>query len=486
MKPYLDGLVADGKIKEYRKRDEADKPRSKHSEGSSTSNSYGISLDLPDNEHLTDGIDRDTPEKRTTVPCPPISEFLNNTLVDVFNKWKGTPRASRKICPAMTWSGCDLSAMRTIPGDGLPEVPDEESRRSWIEGCIAKLTRYPECMSRAKNEDGIDACLNDLAAYGKIKRYHVRDEGEKPRPKPRDADYYTDPSFFPYPMPPTPVISDELKNSLGEAFNTWRTSIANGSKPSCQWGSSKCNKADAITTKTDYTSKDKRKEIVEACIESLIKHPACLEGYYSVNVLKPYLSELVDKGKIKDEDGKIKKLWTRRYDIYYRKNHRRDTSRGDESHHESWHSNTESASLNDHYLETREENPVAPKLVIGQGFKDTLAGAFNTWKDRIANNSALSCPSKEKNACDTASNSLANGPNATPEEDRQHLLEMCISFLDRNPECFERYQTKGFIKPHLEELAANDRIKGHESKRTIHLDSKRYPGPKSATPTRDT
>lgn len=49
--------------------------------------------------------------------------------------------------------------------------------------------------------------------------HHQRDTGDKPRPKQGDADYYTDPSFFPYPMPPTPDIADVLKNQLGDAFN---------------------------------------------------------------------------------------------------------------------------------------------------------------------------------------------------------------------------------------------------------------------------
>jgi hypothetical protein len=46
-------------------------------------------------------------------------------------------------------------------------------------------------------------------------------------------------------------------------------------------------------------------------MQSLIEDPSCFVKYQSTNVLKPYLTELVDKGTIKDEDGKIKKFYKR-------------------------------------------------------------------------------------------------------------------------------------------------------------------------------
>jgi len=52
-------------------------------------------------------------------------------------------------------------------------------------------------------------------------RHHECDAGDKARPKPGTPEYYTDPSFFPYPIPPTPNITEELKVSLGDAFNQW-------------------------------------------------------------------------------------------------------------------------------------------------------------------------------------------------------------------------------------------------------------------------
>jgi hypothetical protein len=105
--------------------------------------------------------------------------------------------------------------------------------------------------------------------------HHKRDAGDKPRPKPGDADYYTDPSFFPYPMPPTPVIADELKNSFGNAYNKWQANSTGDNHSNCSWGREECNKADAITTKMDFTPKDERKMMVEACINSLIADPSC-------------------------------------------------------------------------------------------------------------------------------------------------------------------------------------------------------------------
>lgn len=417
----------------FEKANETEGKEKKHSVSSPTSSSRGLSLDLLNNEPLADSSDRGTIEKRDHFPCPPISEVFNDTLIQVFNTWKGTPRASRKICPTDKWNYCDYSALRVKPGDGMPD----EERRSLIEGCIAILTLHPECMSRAKNQDGIDACLNDLDTDGKIKRYHIRDEVEKPRPKPGDADYYTDPSFFPYPMPPTPAIPDELKNSLGDAFNTWRTSIANGSKPSCQWGSSKCNKADAITTKTDYTSKDQRKEIVEACIESLIEHPNCLEGYYTDNVLKPYLSELVDKGKIQDEDGKIKKLWTRM--IYI------------------------------------------PPVPIAADSMNLLALTYN-------NEAKISCTSTP-NKCDDV-RPIRRDPERRPK------IEACIQFLGLNPSCLQDLNYDWIIRPYISELTMQGKIKekpihvvlsrpdsGKNKGYGIHSMSKRYPEPEPASPT---
>jgi hypothetical protein len=61
----------------------------------------------------------------------------------------------------------------------------------------------------------------------------------------------------------------------------------------------------------DYTPKDKRKGMVETCMKSLINDSSCVGKYQSTDVLKPYLAELVDQGKIKDEDGVIKKFYKR-------------------------------------------------------------------------------------------------------------------------------------------------------------------------------
>lgn len=182
-------------------------------------------------------------------------------------------------------------------------------------------------------------------------RHHEREADDKPRPKPGTPEYYTDPSFFPYPMPPTPNITEELKVSLGHAFNQWRANTTEVANSSC---SAACSKADAITTKVDHTSEGKRKEMVEACIQSLIDHPSCLAKYQSTDVLKPYLTELVDKGTIKDEDGVIKKFYRR--------------------------------------IPVSAGSPVTPELDLSRNFKDILANAFKKYKDDIAIHSTCLAP----------------------------------------------------------------------------------------------
>lgn len=253
--------------------------------------------------------------------------------------------------------------------------------------------------------------------------HHGRDAGDKPRPIPGTPEYYTDPSFFPYPISATPNITDELKTSLGDAFNQWRASITGGTNSSCSSGLATCNKADAITPKDDTTPKDKRKEIVEACIKSLIDAPSCLAKYQGRNVLKPYLTELVDKGKIKDEDGKIKKFYKR--------------------------------FIGDLGL------PLAPKPVLSQEFQDILATAYKKYKEDVANHSDMSCPSTTENACENSTLTVAPGPDVTNHDERQRLLNKCIVFISWHPNCLQRYETKDFIKPFLQELADSGKIHGY-------------------------
>jgi len=139
-------------------------------------------------------------------------------------------------------------------------------------------------------------------------KHHERDADDSSRPKPRSDDYYTGPHFFPYPTSPTPNITEELKFSLGDAFNEWRTNTTGATNLTC---SAPCKKADAIHSKEDTTSMAERTKIVEACIKSLIDDPSCFKVYESTDVLKQYLTELVDTGKIKDEEGVIKKFHNR-------------------------------------------------------------------------------------------------------------------------------------------------------------------------------
>jgi hypothetical protein len=249
--------------------------------------------------------------------------------------------------------------------------------------------------------------------------HHERDAGEKPRPMPREKDYYTGPHFFPYPTSPIPAIPDELKISLGDAFNTWRTNTTGDANSTCSLA---CYKANAITTKGDPTPKDERKEIVEACINSLVDDPSCLKEYYSKNVLKPYLTELVDKGTVKDEDGKIKKFYKRR--------------------------NLGTGVYDAH------------KPVLGQVSKDILATAYKKYKEDLANHSDMSCPMTKENACENPNLAVT----AVPDPTNQKSLETCIVFISWHPNCLLRYETADFIKPHLEDLADSGKIDGYTSK----------------------
>ena len=277
-------------------------------------------------------------------------------------------------------------------------------------------------------------------------KHHERDTSDKLRPKRGDDDYYTGPHFFPYPMPRTPAISDELKSSLADAFNEWQANATNDANSTC---SAACYKADAITTKVDYTPKDKRKEIVEACIQSLIDDPSCLGQYQSTNVLKPYLTELVDKGKIKDEDGVIKKFYKRTVIL-----------EGDAGTVESAKpigsiSADQKRSIPVHLIEPIPDASNGSLVPLPQNFKDVLAKAFKKYKEDLTNHSDMSCPLTKENSCENPNLGLAAQPDATNPEEHQQMLELCIVFLGWHPNCLLRYETKDFIKPYLDDLAGS-------------------------------
>ena len=282
--------------------------------------------------------------------------------------------------------------------------------------------------------------------------HHERETGEKPRPKPGEPEYYTDPSFFPYPVPPTPNITEELKASLGDAFNQWRANTTEVANSSC---SAACNKADAITTKVDYTPEGKRKEMVEACIQSLIDYPAGLAKYQSTDVLKPYLAELVDKGKVKDEDGVIKKFY------------RRMVVDG-----EGAGTIKPTKPVNPVFADQKRNDPVpSPEpepddskgglTLLDQYFKELLSHVFKDYKKEIADHSDMSCPLSKENACENSTLVSAAGADAMEFEQRRWLLETCVVFLSWHPKCLQRYETKDFIKPYLDDLADRGKIEGY-------------------------
>lgn len=159
--------------------------------------------------------------------------------------------------------------------------------------------------------------------------------------------------------------------------------------------------------------------MVEACIQSLIDYPSCLAKYQSTDVLKPYLTEFVDKGTIKDEDGAIKKFYKR--------------------------------------IPVSVGSPVTPELDLSRNFKDILANAFKKYKDDVAIHSDMSYAVTKENACENHSLVSGAGYDMTDKE-REHVLETCIVFFSWHPNCLLRYETTNFIEPHLEALAASGKI----------------------------
>jgi hypothetical protein len=342
--------------------------------------------------------------------------------------------------------GIKIRANFVYEGENMPAVDwisqcayDKFNHYISLEELKDRFEKSHEAMGQKDNQTADAEWINDEIdhEFPKLKeiykarktdiasKNHERDAGDKPRPMPGTSAYYFDPSFFPYPMPPTPNITNELKTSLGDAFNNWRTgNVTEDADKNCTSGLATCNKADAITTKVDWTPKKERQKVVEACIQSLIEDPSCFVKYRSTNVLKPYLTELVDTGKIKDADGKIKKFYKRgqiKPGVYD-----------------------------------------APKPVLSQNFLDILTTAYKKYKEDLANHSDMSCPLTTDNVCENpglASNSI--GPHAPSHDERQQMLETCIVFISWHPNCLQRYETKDFIKPHLQELADSGKIEGY-------------------------
>jgi hypothetical protein len=269
------------------------------------------SVDLPNNYSPADSINDSNLKKRTSYfPCPAISEKDNNTLSAAFTSWQ-----TAGIDNSEAGNECAIANIYLVVADiqtGKYSNIDisEQVLLGFAWKCIDYLKLYPVCVGATARFDFMKPCFDDLAADGKIKGYSRRDNGDKPQPKPGDPSYYTSPGFFPYPMPPTPAMAEDLKTSLGNAFDEWQANTDHG-HPTCKNELGSCNEADSITTKTDYTPIDERQKRIENCIKDLIEHPNCFEGYYSRDVLEPYLTKLIDQGKTRDEDGKIKKFWRR-------------------------------------------------------------------------------------------------------------------------------------------------------------------------------
>ena len=104
---------------------------------------------------------------------------------------------------------------------------------------------------------------------------------------------------------------------------------------------------------------------------------------------------------------------------------------------------------------------VTSKLVLSQGFQDVLATAYKKYKEDVANHSDMSCPLAKENACENSTLTVAPGLDVTNHDEHQRLLNKCIVFISWHPNCLQRYETKDFIKPFLQDLADSGKIHGY-------------------------
>lgn len=447
LKPYLAELVDQGKIKDeggvikkfYRREDDIDEDSEANEDDG---NDDGPDTRLERRRFLVPG-DFFSGVPRIGIPLASgpkplmIAEESKSSLASTWNKTqeniaKGDPQP----CPSAP-NACDTAKIATTKDDNLKKK---------IETCIGFLADSPDCLENYKHDISTAPYLNQLIDEKKIKSVDGKIaqllpfESTKPNQK-RNAD----PGNLNYGLPgnswqgfqgfhvpvktgPEP-IADQLKDSLASAWNKTQQNVANGATLSCPPVPNACDDA-----------KQGGRGKIEACLGFLNDCPDCSERYKHDIAVAPYLNQLIDEKKIKSVGGKI--------------------------HEDKPAPPIPHSPPSVHVRAPQNEKPLTvDKLVIGQGFSDVLAGAFNKWKEDTAKHLELSCPSKKKNACDNPYVVLAGGPLALEQKERQHTLEMCIAFLGRHPHCFQRYETNGFITPHLENLAADGKIKGYHTNR---------------------
>jgi hypothetical protein len=183
----------------------------------------------------------------------------------------------------------------------------------------------------------------------------------------------------------------------------------------------------------DYTPKDKRKGMVETCMKSLINDSSCVGKYQSTDVLKPYLAELVDQGKIKDEDGVIKKFYKR--GIVYVAGPIKDTKSND--------------SIFTYLLTPpmmrQDWQPITEEI------KSSLASTWNKTRDDIEKGVTQPCL-PIPNACDDAKLAYSR------DDDSKKKIEACLRFLTDHNGCLERHKHDISVAPYLNQLIDEQKI----------------------------
>ena len=172
---------------------------------------------------------------------------------------------------------------------------------------------------------------------------------------------------------------------------------------------------------------------------SLVANPHCLAKYQSTNVLKPYLTELVDNGKIKDEDGVIKKFY----------------KRGLSANALFWGEPFIAGAK----LKPQPDEPKNEPQSITEDAKNSLASTWNRTKWHIDNGITQACEPKA-NACDDAKLVL------TQKNVAQRKIEACIGFLADFPGCLERYKHDVSVAPYLKQLIDEKKIESVDGKIT--------------------
>jgi hypothetical protein len=223
-------------------------------------------------------------------------------------------------------------------------------------------------------------------------------------------------------------LSQNFKDQLAKAFKKYKEDVALHSDMSCPMTKEKTCENPSLVSGAGYDMSTKEREhVLETCIVFLSWHPNCLQKYETTSFIESHLEALAKSGKI---DGYALSGSEKRDDLAHSPEPEPDDSKGG--------------------LE-----------LLDQYFKELLGHVFNDYKKAIAEHSDMSCHLSKENTCENSTHSSAAEADAMDFEERRWRLETCVIFLSWHPSCLQRYETKDFIKPYLEDLADRGKIDGY-------------------------